>query len=96
MAEKKQLNVRIPNDLYDKIDNSGKSKPEIVIEALTLYFDNDKSQSDNNLLAIQLEEKDKQIAELHKLLDQSQQLQLHTQKLIPEDVDKKTWWQFWK
>jgi hypothetical protein len=23
MAEKKQLNVRIPNDLYDKIDNKG-------------------------------------------------------------------------
>ena len=96
VAEKKQLNVRIPQDLYEKIDNSEKTKPEIVIEALTSYFDNSTAQPDNELLTAQLKEKDKQITELHRLLEQAQQLQLTTLKAIPEDTTKKPWWIFWK
>ncbi len=47
MVEKKQLNVRVPAELFDKIDNSGMSKQELVEEALELYFD---SKSDSNML----------------------------------------------
>jgi len=47
MVEKKQLNVRIPAELFDKIDNSGMSKQELVEEALVLYFD---IKDDSNLL----------------------------------------------
>lgn len=51
MVEKKQLNVRVPSELFDKIDNSGKSKQELVEEALVLYFDSKHdSKNDSNML----------------------------------------------
>lgn len=54
MVEKKQLNVRVPAELFDKIDNSGMSKQDLVEEALVLYFDSKddikESQNDGNLL----------------------------------------------
>ena len=49
--EKKQLNVRIPVELLDKIENSGVSKQELVIAALQLYFDKGSKQDDSNALA---------------------------------------------
>lgn len=45
MGEKKQLNVRIPLELQEKIDNSGRPKIDIVTEALELYFDSKKNQT---------------------------------------------------
>jgi predicted DNA-binding protein len=55
MGIKKQLNVRIPLELQEKIDNDGRPKVDIVIEALELYFasknpydDSIKDQSFNN------------------------------------------------
>ncbi len=55
MVEKKQLNVRIPAELFDKIDSSGKSKQDLVEEALELYFDSNKDsnsyQNNSNLLS---------------------------------------------
>ncbi len=50
MVEKKQLNVRVPEELFDKIDNSGKSKQELVEEALVLYFDSKNDNNNSNLL----------------------------------------------
>jgi len=47
MGEKKQLNVRIPLELQEKIENDGRPKVEIVIEALELYFAG-KAQMDSN------------------------------------------------
>lgn len=44
MGEKKQLNVRIPLELQEKIEESGRPKVDIVIEALELYFDSKKSK----------------------------------------------------
>ena len=38
MGEKKQLNVRIPLELQEKIEESGRPKVDIVIEALELLF----------------------------------------------------------
>ncbi len=55
MVDKKQLNVRVTSELFDKIDNSGKSKQELVEEALMLYFDSNsdskQGQNDSNPLA---------------------------------------------
>ncbi|MFA4956968.1 MAG: hypothetical protein WC556_08375 [Candidatus Methanoperedens sp.] len=48
MGEKKQLNVRIPLELQEKIENDGRPKVEIVIEALELYFASKKQQNDSN------------------------------------------------
>lgn len=42
MGEKKQLNVRIPLELQEKIEESGRPKVDIVIDALELYFDSKK------------------------------------------------------
>ncbi len=55
MVDKKQLNVRITPELFDKINDSEKSKQELVEEALALYFaskhDSKQGQDDSNLLA---------------------------------------------
>ena len=118
------ISVRVPEEILEKIENSGIPKATIVNQALALYFNINGLQSDiqnenkgipgENQSAVplirQLEEKDsqirekddqikrkdEQIMELTKLLDQAQQLQLHTQKLIPKDITKKPWWLFWK
>ncbi|HMB45852.1 MAG TPA: hypothetical protein VKL21_08525 [Candidatus Methanoperedens sp.] len=45
MGEKKQLNVRIPLELQEKIENSGRPKIDIVTEALEFYFDSRKNKS---------------------------------------------------
>jgi len=101
MQELKQLNVRLPSDLYDRIINSGRSRKDITIDAFKLYFDvnehnqqQEQTQNDNTSLALieQLREKDKQISELHILLQTTLNQNLITS---PEDVNKKTWWKFW-
>ncbi len=46
---KKQLNVRIPVELYEKISQGDKPQVDIVIEALELYFQDD---SKNDSIAI--------------------------------------------
>jgi len=48
MGEKKQLNVRIPLELQEKIENDGRPKVEIVIEALELYFASKKQHDNSN------------------------------------------------
>jgi hypothetical protein len=47
MGIKKQLNVRIPLELQEKIENDGRPKVEIVIEALELYFASKMQQDDS-------------------------------------------------
>jgi metal-responsive CopG/Arc/MetJ family transcriptional regulator len=34
--------------------------------------------------------------ELMRLMSQEQSLHLQTQRLLPENTDRKPWWQFWK
>jgi len=48
MGIKKQLNVRIPIELQEKIDNDGRPKVDIVIDALELYFASKKQPDDIN------------------------------------------------
>jgi hypothetical protein len=48
MGDKKQLNVRIPLELQEKIENDGRPKVEIVIDALELYFASKKQHNDSS------------------------------------------------
>lgn len=65
MGEKKQLNVRIPLELQEKIDNSGRPKIDVVTEALEFYFESRKNKSavempgeSNNISKIDLAKND--------------------------------------
>ena len=54
-----------------------------------------------NILQDELDRKNKQIESLQKLLDQQQNLQLQTQKMLEEKTllltqkQNKKWWMFW-
>ena len=104
MVEKKQLNVRIPVKLYDMITDTGQSKAHIVIEAITLYFDSNDSnyyKSDSKTVEsllkqleekdIQIAAKDRQISEVHILLQNAM-----SQRAIEAPYhEPKPWWKFW-
>ena len=105
MQELKQLNVRLPSELYDRIIKSGRSRKDITIDAFKLYFDvneHNKQQepqlNDNTsyaLIAEQLQKKDVQISSLHKEISELHILLQTTmnQNLITalEKDDKKPW-----
>ena len=109
MQELKQLNVRLPSELYDRIIKSGRSRKDITIDAFKLYFDvnkhnqqQDPQQNDKAayaLMAEQLQTKDTQISKLHNEISELHILLQTTlnQNLItsPEDEHKKAWWKFW-
>jgi hypothetical protein len=101
VVDKKQLNVRIPVELYNQITDSGQSKAQIVIEAIRLYFDRNTYQSDSKTIEsllnqleekdIQIAAKDRQISEVHILLQNAM-----SQRVIEApDYDRKPWWKFW-
>ena len=101
---KKQLNVRIPVDLYHQLDKHPESKANIVIKAIEDYFnkDNDNSVSQEYVSALlkQLDIKDTQIAALNhqlqtkddQILERDNTTKMHiaqVQTLINQ-VEKKT------
>jgi hypothetical protein len=101
MVDKKQLNVRIPVELYNQITDTGESKARIVIEAIRLYFDRNSYQSDSKTIEsllkqleekdIQIAAKDRQISEVHILLQS-----VMSQRTIEAPYyDRKPWWKFW-
>ena len=83
MVEKKQLNVRVPAELFDKIDNSGMSKQELVEEALELYFDSKNDQNNGNLLETN-----------SKLLENNSDLLKNNSNLLAETIALKNEIQF--
>jgi 5-bromo-4-chloroindolyl phosphate hydrolysis protein len=102
MVEKRQLNIRLPVDLYEKMSNSEESMVSIIEAALRQYYDTPKqadSSKDVSYLLTEIDFLRSQIIELEKLLHQEQSLHLQTQKQImlgQEEIIKKNWWQFWK
>ena len=99
MQDSKQLNVKLPSELYDRIIKTGRSRKDVIIDALDMYFSinehnqQQETQQDNNTpdaLVQQLQEKDKQISELHILLQTTT-----NQNLITSQEDKLPWWKFW-
>ncbi len=102
MVEKRQLNVRIPADIYDKIESSGRSKQDIVADALMLYFDSKTQQTDDSTdslvqtlqgeieyLKKQFDILNQEKLELMRLLNQSQILQMQAQKQLTEAQESK-------
>ncbi len=101
MQESKQLNVKLPSELYDRILKTGRSRKDVIIDALDMYFgvkehnQQQEPQQDNetsNALMQQLQEKDKQISELHILLQTTLNQNVITSR---EEEHKKAWWKFW-
>ncbi len=99
--DRKQLNVKIPSDLWDEIEKIDLLKQNIVTDALRLYLDRDK-QTENSSEVDLRSERDylrSKLDETLKLLNQAQVLQLQTQKQLSESNKEKKvkqWWQFWK
>jgi hypothetical protein len=96
---RKQLNVRIPEDLYEKIENTGRQKQEVVADALLLYF----GSHSNMDVAKDLEhekEKSRLLESNVKTLEQQLGfLQLEYQKISNRlllEEPKRSWWRFWK
>ncbi len=102
MVEKRQLNVKIPVELYDKIESSDKTQVAIVTEALEKYFGSNQQEDNSREIANLLSQINYLQSENSKLLylfSREQALHLQTQKMLPEKSEKegkKQWWQFWK
>ena len=101
MVEKKQLNIRLPVDLYEKMSNSEESMVSIIEAALRQYYDTQKQADSSKDVSHLLSEIDflrSQILELEKLLHQEQVISLQAKQIMPsqEEITKKAWWQFWK
>ncbi len=93
---RKQLNVRIPAELYNKIVSSGRQKQDVAVAALELYF----SSSSNIDVAKDLElakEKVRILEDTVRTLKeqlgwmQNEYSRLNTKLLYPA----KPWWRFW-
>ena len=101
MQELKQLNVKLPSDLYALILKTGRSRKDVIVDALEMYFSisehnqHQEPQQNNKpsdaLMEKQLQEKDKQISELHILLQPTL-----NQNLITSPEREKRWWKFWR
>ena len=111
----KQFNIRIPDTLYNEIkaqaDEQDITMTEYVISKLTddsqriddsykeRYIEQLNARIEKQDIAIQ--DKEKGIQELYRLLDQQQQLTLATQRdkeqlQIELNKDSRKWWKIWK
>ena len=92
---KKQLNIRVNHDVYKRIEDTGRSKQAVVADALKLYFDGCPEQDDSTDAAMMMEQivaKDRQIAELHVMLQTS----INSQQKLLASPSREHWWQFWR
>ena len=109
MQDSKQLNVKLPSELYDRIIKTGRSRKDVIMDALDMYFSiNEHNQQQEpqpeqgatNALISQLDQKDLQISGLHKQIEQLHiLLQTELSKNVLKDPEqgehKKAWWKFW-
>ncbi len=99
--ERRQLNVKISSELWEKLEKIDLPKQNIVTDALNLYLDRDKQTSNSSEIDLRSERDylKLKLDEALKLLSQEQSLHLQTQmQLQPtqEEITRKSWWQFWK
>ncbi len=78
--ENKQLHIRVPMSLYEKIDNSGLSDTAAVTKALELFF-NTTDESKNNQLVMEIDQLKAQNNEMVIELDQ---LKANNEQLVNE------------
>ena len=110
---KKYINIKALEDLYSKeVEQVFQGKNQGVEQGIEAEKEGqlinrliDTLQEELKQKDEQLNEKDRQIKELHNLLDQQQQLAAMDRKKILELEDQlaqeqeepqKKWWQFWK
>ncbi len=98
---RRQLNVKVPQDLWEELEKSDLPRQKIVVDALNIYFHRDLQTSTTNEkdLRSEIEYLRAKLDETLRLLHQEQALHLQTQRQImpsPEEIAKKSWWQFWK
>ena len=102
MVEKRQLNIRLPADLYDKLNNCEGSMVGIIEAALRQYFDTSNVADDSKDVSHLLTEVEYLRSENNKLLELLSREQIKSmdmqKKLMPspEEITKKNWWQFWR
>lgn len=101
VEERRQLNVKVPQDIWEKLEESELPRQNIVTDALRLYFDRDLHTSTTNEKDLRsdieyLRDENKKLLEL---LGREQALHLTTQQKLlpaPDNGTKKPWWRFWK
>ena len=105
---RRQLNVRLPPELIDRIDADGRAKQDVVADALRAWFGDDSKENgggrtdDSRMIAAltgQLGEKDRQIAELHVMLHTAITPPPQLPAAEPEaqaEGGRRRWWQVWK
>ena len=103
---------KLPSELTTKKDGIiyiKKSGVKIILDNLKgkipinkySFLTTDYPPNQLNILQDELDRKNKQIESLQKLLDQQQNLQLQTQKMLEEKTllltqkQNKKWWMFW-
>lgn len=108
------MNIRIPEELWKKIEETGQKHTEIVTVALTQYFSgtrntsttesNTASTTEIEHLRALLQSRDELVKTLQTengfLISEFQKLSRMNEQLLlspsPEEIVKKSWWQFWK
>ena len=95
MPDIKQLNVRISCKLHSMIEATGRSKQSVVSDALEIYFGGVPKQDASATITLceqQLAEKDRQIAELHVMMQTS----INNQPKLLQAPSREHWWQLWR
>lgn len=72
MSERKQFNVKLPAELYDRIGQQTDNKTEFAIEAFEIHLRQLNADQDDYVNASVLAEKDARIRDLQKQLDRLQ------------------------
>ncbi len=103
---KRQINVRISEELCTKIESSNRSKQDVISEALLLYFspnskqdvakDLEHEKEKNQLLQDSINRLESNLKDLQQQLGF---LQLEYQKISNRlllEEPKKPWYKFWK
>ncbi len=101
MVDTKQVNIRMPIELFQKLENTGKPKTDIIIEALEQYFGGGQQSTNKEveILKKELEYLQAKHDEVLRLFHQEQILHVQAQKILQpskEEVIERKWWHFWK
>lgn len=89
-----RIDEKLKKEIKEIADKKGITITEYILKAIDNFMGVSEAEpSTKNIETIkilekEITEKNKQINELHKLLDQQQQLSLHSQKLLQEKDEK--------
>jgi|SRR5450759_1886214 len=101
--ERRQVNVKIPLELWEELEKSDLLRQKIVTDALELYFHRDLQTPATNEIDFRseieyLRDENKKLMELlgrEQGINMTVQQRLLSESKADEHIVKK-WWQFWK